>query len=64
MGSDGQPGSADFVSAVPESGTPPAGIAGSVNVIRQQFEQVIVELRISQLATQTVEERLGRDAER
>ena len=60
MGSEGgQPGSADFVSAVSNLERRQRGIAGSVNVIRQQFEQVIVELRISQLATQTVEERLG-----
>ncbi|MDO8630728.1 MAG: hypothetical protein Q7R41_09560, partial [Phycisphaerales bacterium] len=60
MGSEGgQPGSADFVSAVSNLERRQRGIAGSVNVIRQQFEQVIVELRINQLATPTVEERLG-----
>jgi hypothetical protein len=34
-------------------------IAGSVNVLRQQFEQILTELRISQLATVAVEQRLG-----
>lgn len=35
-------------------------IAGSVNVVRQQLEQVLSEYRINQLSTGTVEERLGR----
>ncbi len=34
-------------------------ISGSVNVVRQQVEQVLTELRINQLATQAAEERLG-----
>jgi len=34
-------------------------IAGSVNVIRQQFEQILVELRINQLVTNAAEQRLG-----
>jgi len=34
-------------------------ITGSVNVVRQQVEQVLTEHRINQLASQTVEERLG-----
>jgi hypothetical protein len=35
-------------------------IAGSVNVVRQQLEQVLAEYRINQLSTVAVEERLGR----
>jgi len=35
-------------------------IAGSVNVVRQQVEQVLSELRINQLATTAAEERLGK----
>ncbi len=34
-------------------------IAGSVNVVRQQVEQVLGELRINRLATQDAEQRLG-----
>jgi hypothetical protein len=34
-------------------------ISGSVNVVRQQVEQVLTEMRINQLATQAAEERLG-----
>jgi ABC-type transporter Mla MlaB component len=34
-------------------------IAGSVNVIRQQFEQILTELRINQLVTAAAEMRLG-----
>ncbi len=34
-------------------------IASSVNVIRQQFEQILLELRVNQLATHEVEKRLG-----
>ncbi|MEK6798485.1 MAG: hypothetical protein AABZ12_05945 [Planctomycetota bacterium] len=34
-------------------------IAGSVNVIRQQVAQVLTELSINQLMTETVQERLG-----
>ncbi len=34
-------------------------IAGSVNVLRQQFEQILTELRINQLATTAAEQRLG-----
>lgn len=34
-------------------------IASSANVVRQQVEQVLAEMRINQLATQAVEERLG-----
>jgi len=34
-------------------------IASSANVVRQQVEQVLAEMRINQLSTQTVEERLG-----
>lgn len=36
------------------------GIGGSVNVVRQQFEQVIGEMRINRVSDATVEERLGR----
>ncbi len=34
-------------------------LAGSVNVVRQQVEQILTELRINQLSTQAVEERMG-----
>lgn len=34
-------------------------IAGSVNIIRQQFEQILAELRVNQLDSSTVRERLG-----
>jgi len=34
-------------------------IAGSVNVSRQQFEQILTELRINQLVTNAAEQRLG-----
>ena len=34
-------------------------IAGSINVVRQQFEQILAEMRVNQLATRAVEERLG-----
>ena len=34
-------------------------ISASANVVRQQVEQVLAEMRINQLATQAVEERLG-----
>ncbi len=34
-------------------------ITGSVNVVRQQIDQVLTEHRINQLASSTVEERLG-----
>jgi len=34
-------------------------IAGSVNVIRQQFEQILTELRVNQLVTNAAELRLG-----
>jgi hypothetical protein len=34
-------------------------IVGSVNAIRQQFEQILAELRVNQLASRDVEERLG-----
>ena len=51
--------SADFVTAVSSLERRQRGIAGSVNVIRQQFEQVLTEMRINQLATETIEKRLG-----
>lgn len=35
-------------------------IAGSVNVIRQQFDQILTELRINRLATEEEEQRIGR----
>lgn len=35
-------------------------IASSVNVIRQQFEQILMELRVNQLATNEAEQRLGK----
>ncbi len=34
-------------------------IAGSINVLRQQFEQILAELRVNQLATAASRERLG-----
>lgn len=34
-------------------------IAASANVVRQQVEQILAEMRINQMATQAVEERLG-----
>lgn len=34
-------------------------IAGSINVLRQQFEQILAELRVNQLATAAARERLG-----
>ncbi len=51
--------SADFLTAVSSLERRQRGIAGSVNVIRQQFEQVLTELRINQLTTPTIEDRLG-----
>jgi hypothetical protein len=51
--------SADFLTAVSSLERRQRGIAGSVNVIRQQFELVLTELRINQLTTPTIEERLG-----
>ncbi len=36
-------------------------IASSVNVVRQQIEQLLAELRTNQLATEAVEERLGEE---
>ena len=51
--------SAEFVTAVSSLERRQRGIAGSVNVIRQQFEQVLTEMRINQLATETIEKRLG-----
>ena len=35
-------------------------IASSVNVIRQQFEQILMELRVNQLTTNETERRLGK----
>lgn len=57
---DSQSDSSDFVANASNLERRQRGIAGSINVIRQQFEQVLVELRINQLATQPVEERLGK----
>ncbi len=51
--------SAEFLTAVSGLERRQRGIAGSVNVIRQQFEQVLTELRINQLTTPQIEERLG-----
>lgn len=51
--------SAEFLTAASSLERRQRGIAGSVNVIRQQFEQVLTELRINQLATEAVEQRLG-----
>lgn len=36
-------------------------VAGSVNVVRQQFQQVLTELRVNALNTSTLEQRLGDD---
>ena len=36
-------------------------ISGSVNVVRQQIEQLLAELRTNQLATEAAEERLGEE---
>jgi len=36
-------------------------VAGSVNVVRQQFQQVLTELRINALDTSALEQRLGDD---
>ncbi len=61
MGSpDASTTSTDFVTLATILERRQRSIAGSVHVIRQQFEQVIVEMRINQLATQTVEDRLGK----
>lgn len=34
-------------------------VAGSVNVLRQQFEQILAELRVNQLSTNAAEQRIG-----
>jgi hypothetical protein len=34
-------------------------LAGQVNVVRQQFEQIMVQLRVNRLVSQAVEQRLG-----
>lgn len=34
-------------------------IAGSVNLLRQQFEQILAELRVNQLSTNAAEQRVG-----
>ncbi|MFH1110206.1 MAG: hypothetical protein V1790_13585 [Planctomycetota bacterium] len=52
-------GSEEFSTTVATLERRQRSIAGSVNVVRQQVEQVLTEHRINQLATQTVEERLG-----
>lgn len=52
-------GSEDFATTIATLERRQRSIAGSVNVIRQQVEQVLTEHRINQVATQTVEERLG-----
>jgi hypothetical protein len=49
----------EFAAAVATLERRQRGIAGSVNVVRQQFEQVLTELRINQLSTETIEKRLG-----
>lgn len=50
---------AEFLTGVSGLERRQRGIAGSVNVIRQQFEQVLTELRINQLTTPQIEQRLG-----
>ncbi len=57
--SNSEGGSEEFSTTVATLERRQRSIAGSVNVVRQQVEQVLTEHRINQLATQTVEERLG-----
>lgn len=52
-------GSEDFASTIATLERRQRSIVGSINVVRQQVEQVLTEHRINQMATQTVEERLG-----
>jgi hypothetical protein len=52
-------GSQDFAATIATLERRQRSIAGSVNIVRQQVEQVLTEHRINQLASQTVEERLG-----
>ncbi len=52
-------GSEEFAATIATLERRQRSIAGSVNVVRQQVEQVLTEHRINQTATQTVEERLG-----
>lgn len=52
-------GSEEFAATIATLERRQRNIAGSVNVVRQQVEQVLTEHRINQMATQTVEERLG-----
>ena len=52
-------GSEEFASTIATLERRQRSITGSVNVVRQQVEQVLTEHRINQMATQTVEERLG-----
>lgn len=52
-------GSEEFATTISTLERRQRSIAGSVNVVRQQVEQVLIEHRINQLASQTVEERLG-----
>lgn len=57
--SAGEGGSEEFAVTIATLERRQRSIIGSVNVVRQQVEQVLTEHRINQLATQTVEERLG-----
>ncbi len=57
--SNSEGGSDEFSTTVATLERRQRSILGSVNVVHQQVEQVLTEHRINQLATQTVEERLG-----
>ena len=57
--SNSEGGSEEFSTTVVTLERRQRSIAGSVNVVRQQVEQVLAEHRINQLATQSIEERLG-----
>jgi len=57
--SSSEGGSEQFAATIATLERRQRSIAGSVNVVRQQVEQVLTEHRINQLASQTVEERLG-----
>ena len=57
--STAEDGTEDFAVTIATLERRQRSIASSVNVVRQQVEQVLTEHRINQIATQTVEERLG-----
>lgn len=60
MGPNGPtPGSKEFSTAAAALERRQRNLAGSVNVVRQQVDQILSELRVNQLADNNVEERIG-----